>query len=129
MSEKCYMVIYNFTLIWPVLENKTVGGPEVTPVIELLKQWTPEDIQHLSFPASIGEWQADFSWGPWLAQHVFQVMQQVKRPTEPQGPLRAEVGVSWLELAIAFSLAIKRALPILREYGVMQLIMIEDSAD
>ena len=86
--------VYNFTLIWPVLENKTAGGPEVTPVIELLKQWTPEDIQHLSFPASIEEWQADFSWGPWLAQHVFQVMQQVKRPTEPQGPLRAEVGVS-----------------------------------
>ena len=102
-----------------------------TPAVELLSQWQPNMQQELTFPDSIDDWCHYFSWGDKLAQQLLQWTQTLEWPTEPQGPLKSEVGVSWLELAISFSMHFQRALPVLRENneGKVRLLMVEDAQD
>ena len=47
------------------------------------------------------------------------------------GPLQKEVGVTWLELGVSFSMFIQQALPIIRQndLGQNRLLMIEDNRD
>ena len=102
-----------------------------TPALPLLIKWQPNMKQDLVFPDSIDDWCHYFSWGDALALQMFQWIQTLEWPTEPQGPLKTEVGVSWLELAISFSMHVQRALPVLRENhaGQVRLLMIEDAQD
>ena len=76
-------------------------------------------------------WFSKFSWGEQLANTFVQWMQQMEWPTEPQGPFQKEIGVSWLELAVSFTIFAQRALPILRvnDMGQNRLLHIEDASD
>ena len=51
--------------------------------------------------------------------------------SSPHGPLEREIGVTWLELAVSFSMYIGKMLPVLRTNAQNQsrLLFIEDQAD
>jgi len=100
-------------------------------ILEAIKHWNPVDIQMLSFPMDHLEWYQQFSWGDKWANDIYLWMQQFRWPVEPQGPLAKEIGISWLELAISFSLTVEKCLPILRKNhaGKIRLLMVEDATD
>ena len=94
-------------------------------IFQKLCNWMPADTQALNFPGGQQEWFSQFSWGTWWAEKVY------IWPTEPQGPLEKELGVSWLELALSLSLSVSKCLPILRknQQGQVRLLMVEDAVD
>ena len=105
------------------------GRSDTRPVKEQLKDWTPNNPQVLNFPV-VTEWFEYFSWGPFLAEQLYLWMQTTIWPVEFEGPLHREVGVSWLELGISFSMYIQQALPILRSIDAsVRLIMVQDHTD
>jgi len=85
----------------------------------------------ISFPENT-DWFELFSWGRFLAEQMYQWMQLTIWPVEHGGgPLQKEVGVTWLELGVSFSMFIQQALPIIRQndLGQNRLLMIEDNRD
>jgi hypothetical protein len=58
-------------------------------------------------------------------------MQTTIWPTAPGGPIEREVGVSWLELGVSFSMYLQSALPILRTNsdGCVRLLFVQDQND
>eukprot|EP00435_Cladocopium_sp_Y103_P002124 s820_g1.t1 len=104
---------------------------DLKPIIQVIQEWRPDEKQQLVFPANIDNWAHMFSWGSELAVQLFEWMQLFEWPAHPQGPLDKEIGITWLELAISFSMHVKRALPVLRKNSDKEdrLLMIEDLQD
>ena len=102
-----------------------------TAVVNAIKSWEPRDKQVLHFPQDDLSWFSKFSWGEVWARDLYSWMQGFQWPTEPQGPLEKELGVSWIELALSFSMTTKKCLPILRKnhLGKTRLLMVEDETD
>ena len=100
-------------------------------VLDAIKFWEPGDQQILHFPMEDLSLFKQFSWGEILARDLYFWMQGFQWPTEPQGPFEKELGVSWLELALSFSMTTKKCLPILRkiQLGKIRLLMVEDATD
>eukprot|EP00435_Cladocopium_sp_Y103_P013208 s1433_g3.t1 len=108
----------------------TDGRANLKPVLQAFKLWNPEQTQQLTFPQR-NEWFEYFSWGSFLAEQMYLWMQTTVWPVEPGGPIQREVGVSWLELGISFSMYLQQALPILRTnaQGSTRLLLIKDEND
>ena len=106
------------------------GKANLTPILDAIKGWKPQVMQQLTFPP-YKEWFEFFSWGAFLAEQLYLWMQTTVWPVESGGPLEKEIGVSWLELGVSFSMYIQQALPILRpnESGAVRLLMIQDDTD
>lgn len=104
--------------------------PAVDPILPKIQTWMPIDCQVLTFPDTTDslKW---FSWGDSLARSLLEWMKLLTWPTQPQGPLDKELGVSWLELGISFSMYIHKALPVLRTNADhdVRLLLIEDEQD
>ena len=100
-------------------------------IFHKLCNWMPNDTQVLTFPGGQQDWFSNFSWGTTWAQRIYEWMQQIHWPNEPQGPLEKEIGISWLELALSLTFTFSKCLPILRktEQGQVRLLMVEDAAD
>ena len=92
--------------------------------------WQPDDVFAMQKPATM-EWTPFFSWGSDLAMKLVAWMEQIRWVSEGQGPLEKEMGISWLELALSFSMSIQRVLPIVRKnnLGQTRLLHVEDQAD
>ena len=106
------------------------GKADLRPIRQALSNWEPTTVQQLSFPDNT-DWFEFFSWGRFLAEQMYQWMQLTIWPVEHGGPLQKEVGVTWLELGVSFSMFIQQALPIIRQndLGQNRLLMIEDNRD
>ena len=100
-------------------------------MIQALSTWTPTEVQVLVFPETPDTWSCSFSWGQPLAEQLFQWIQMLQWPSSPHGPLEREIGVTWLELAVSFSMYIGKMLPVLRTNAQNQsrLLFLEDQAD
>lgn len=106
------------------------GKENVQFIVQSLCFWRPAETQQLVWPTE-HEWFKHFSWGEELADLMLQWMTTLEWPTEPQGPFEKEIGVSWLELAVSFTMFAHRALPVIRTNGdgKNRLLHVCDSQD
>ena len=114
-------------------ESEVVPVPakaSVDPILPAIQTWMPTEVQELEFPDS-RDWFRWFAWGPTLAEQFYIWMQLLVWPSQPQGPFAKEMGISWLELGLSFSMFLRKALPILRNNSEnkTRLLMIEDEQD
>ena len=114
-------------------ESEVVPVPakaRVDPILPAIQTWMPTEVQELVFPDS-SDWFRWFAWGPTLAEQLYIWMQLLVWPSQPQGPFAKEMGISWLELGLSFSMFLRKALPILRNNSEnkTRLLMIEDEQD
>eukprot|EP00435_Cladocopium_sp_Y103_P043208 s764_g12.t1 len=106
------------------------GKSNLQPIRAALSTWEPTVVQQLVFPCST-DWFEYFSWGKFLAEQMYLWMQTTIWPQDHGGPLEKEIGVTWLELGVSFSMYINKALPIIRknQLGQNRLLLIEDNRD
>eukprot|EP00435_Cladocopium_sp_Y103_P023521 s1371_g5.t1 len=114
-------------------EDEAVPPPakaDANPILPAIQHWVPSELQVVTF-SDDNEWFKWFSWGERLAQQMLVWMQRMSWPSHPQGPFEQELGISWLELGLSFSMFIQKALPILRTNAdrKVRLFMIEDQND
>eukprot|EP00435_Cladocopium_sp_Y103_P070281 s44_g35.t1 len=114
-------------------ESEAIPVPaknDVSPILPAIQSWCPSELQTLTFSDNT-DWFKWFSWGNILAEQMLNWMRGMSWPSQPQGPFEQELGISWLELGVSFSMFLRKALPILRTNSDRQvrLLMVEDEND
>eukprot|EP00438_Fugacium_kawagutii_P000764 Skav229098 [mRNA] locus=scaffold92:308399:309949:- [translate_table: standard] len=113
-------------------EDADLSTPTEGPSLHTrLSQWTPQETVTYPIPADPMCVADSFAWGADFLVPFFDWFKRCVWPAAPGGPTGKEIGVSWLELGISFSIDIASLLPILREEstGDWRVIFVKDERD
>lgn len=99
-------------------------------VSQELATWRPINGIEIEMPDTTA-WENFFSWGPSLAREFAHWLVHCVWQSELEPGMAGRVGVSWLELALSFSLFRKKVLPIIRtdDENNQLLMFTEDNDD